>query len=92
MADKIIKLSIDVKKVNKAYLFEGKKGTYLNMTLFYNEATDEYGNNGVIVQDLPKMVKDLNSSEKGNILGNGKSIGKKIEPFPTTGAADDLPF
>ena len=46
----MIAINIDVKKIDKAALFTGKKGTYLNMTLMENrEGIDQYGNEGFIV-------------------------------------------
>lgn len=78
MADKIIKVSIDVKKIKKEWLHEGEKGTYLNATLLFNEEQDQYGNNGMIVQDVPKKIYEAekkltaDKKSKGPILGNGK--------------------
>jgi len=60
-----VKLKIDVKKINKALLFAGKKGTYLDMTVFIDiDTVGQYGDNGMIVQDVKQGV------ERGNILGN----------------------
>lgn len=108
MADKVIKISIDVKKINKDWLFPGEKGTYLNVTLLYNEEQDQYGHNGMLVQDVPKKIyeaeKKLDASKKskGTILGNGKvwaneptsQEGRPGQEGPKMGADvdDDLPF
>lgn len=85
MADKIIKLKINVSRdvLNKDWLFVGEKGTYLNCTLLYNEEQDSYGNNGMIVQDVPKAVYEkekklpADKRTKGNILGNAKEFAKQ---------------
>ena len=84
MADKVIKCKIDVLKINKDWLFVGEKGTYLNFTLLYNEKTDTYSNNGMIVQDVPSEVykkeKELPVTEprsKGEILGNCREMAPK---------------
>lgn len=98
MADKIIKLKIDVKKIKKEWLFVGEKGTYLDMTLLYNEEQDQYGNNGPIVQDVPKEIREKDKEIKGDILGNGKVIEKSGGKLmggsaPTsTNVVDNLPF
>lgn len=104
MADKIIKLKIDTKKINKDWLFVGEKGTYLNVTLLYNEKEDSYGNCGMIVQDVPTEVYKKDKTQKGAILGNGKEFEKQAqnaEAAPGTESgkigladeiADDLPF
>lgn len=101
MADKVIKLRINVLAVIKEWMFKGEKGTYLDCTLLYNESQDSHGNNGVIVQDVPKDVYKADTSKKGPILGNGKVWEKQVNnesspgggntPAPTA-AYDDLPF
>jgi hypothetical protein len=68
---KVIQISIDVTKIDKAKLYQGAKGTYLNATLFLNEETDQYGNNGMIVQSV--TLQERQAGVKGAILGNAKS-------------------
>ena len=41
MADKIIHGRINVDAINKAWLYKGEKGTYLDFTMFYNEEQDQ---------------------------------------------------
>ena len=51
----MIAINIDVKKIEKAALFVGQKGTYLNLTLMDSkDGTDQYGNDGFVVQDIGK--------------------------------------
>ncbi len=66
-----VNISIDVTKIDKSHLVQGKKGTYLNLTAFIdpNEA-DQYGNNGMVTQGLNKEARD--AGQKGAILGNTK--------------------
>jgi hypothetical protein len=105
MADKVIKIKIDVKKINKDYLWVGEKGVYLNCTLLYNEEEDAYGNCGMVVQDVPTEIYKKDKAVKGNILGNGKEFAKggankELTPGSDAGlkqgvtddVADDLPF
>jgi len=66
----LIKLKIDVKKINKERLYNGKKGTYLNAVLFLGQHADDYGNHGMIVEDITKEERD--AGVKGNIIGNAK--------------------
>jgi len=69
----MIAINIDVKKIDKAALFIGKKGTYLNMTLMENrEGVDQYGNEGFIVQDIGMVRRQ--AGERGAILGNWKTV------------------
>ena len=61
-----VEVRIDVTKIDKARLFKGKKGTYLNLTTFIDlDNVDEYGNNGFVSHKK-------NEGEQGNtpILGN----------------------
>ena len=76
----MIKLKIDVKKVLKEHLFRGEKGTYLDCALM--ERQDEYGNDGYIVQDLPKAVRDKDPDARGPILGNFRIFETKKAPTP----------
>lgn len=67
------RLSIDVTKIDKAALYKGTKGTYLNLTLMDNrDGEDQYGNHGFIVQDIGKERRE--AGEKGAILGNWKHV------------------
>ena len=66
-----VSLKIDVSKIDKNRLFKGQKGVYLDATVFIDTAQlDQYGNSGMITQDVKKEEKD--QGIKGNILGNCK--------------------
>ena len=84
---KLISLSIDVSKIDAKRLYKGKKGHYLSATLFLKEETDQYGNNGFIVESITKEERE--AGNKGTILGNAKFMAsgssKQEEP-------SDLPF
>lgn len=96
------RLKIDVTKIDKAYLFKGKSGTYLDATLMDNrEGPDQYGNDGFIVQDVGKENRE--KGIKGPIIGNWKHVGDKpAQPRPQQKQAqtqaedcqedDDIPF
>jgi len=66
-----VSFKLDVTKIDKARLFKGQKGTYLDFTGFIDlDNLDQYGNSGFIAQDITKEEKD--QGVKGNILGNSK--------------------
>lgn len=70
-----ISLSINVTEIEKARLIEGKKGKYLNATVFVDlDNADQYGNHGMITQDVSKEERDAGT--KGPILGNVKVFWK----------------
>ncbi|MEE3322833.1 MAG: hypothetical protein VX196_02755 [Pseudomonadota bacterium] len=82
MAKVGLRLKIDVTKIDKARLFKGQKGTYLDATIFVDlDQQDEYGNNGMITQSW----KDQQKGE-GAILGNG-SIFWRDQSAPAQGNA-----
>lgn len=67
MAKVGLRLKIDVTKIDKAHLFKGQKGTYLDATIFVDlDQQDQYGNNGMITQSWKDQQKG-----DGAILGNG---------------------
>lgn len=66
-----INLSINVSNIDKSKMIQGKKGQYLNMTVFVDpDNADQYGNHGMITQSLPKEERE--AGQKGEILGNAK--------------------
>lgn len=46
-----LRIKINVSKIHKDLLFKGKKGTYLDATVFVNDEPDQYGQHGAITQD-----------------------------------------
>lgn len=87
---KIVSLKIDVSKIDKSKLFKGEKGVYLDAVLFLNEELDDYGNNGMIVQNATKEERE--NGERGAILGNSKPIKKQEPEQLSEEDEDDLPF
>lgn len=79
---RFIKMKIDVTKFNKDWFFEGEKGVYADITLAMlpDGDLDDYGNLGMVTQDVPKSVyeaeKKLQKEKKtrGPILGNGAEM------------------
>lgn len=80
-----VRIKIDVSKIDKALLYRGKKGVYLDATVFMDpDNPGQYGDHGMITQDVSKEAKER--GEKGNILGNvevfwtGASDGQRAAP------------
>ena len=66
-----LSIKINVSKIDKARLFKGEKGTYLDLTTFIDtENAGQYGDNGFIAQSVSKEERD--AGVKGEILGNVK--------------------
>lgn len=62
-----VSLKIDVSKIDKALLFKGAKGVYLDAKVFIDiDQKDQYDNNGMITQEVGQ------GQDQGAILGNCK--------------------
>ena len=84
----MIKIQIDVKKINKDKLFGGKLGMYLNAVLIETPNSDY--SDYMIVEETTKEEREAGT--KGTILGNAKKVERK-EPEPLTeDDKDNLPF
>ena len=68
-----IRLKIDVTKIAKDALFNGKKGIYLDVALFANATgRDEYGQDGFATQEVSKEQRE--AGKKGAIVGNWRYL------------------
>lgn len=86
----IIGIKLNVLKIDKARLFKGEKGTYLDITLLENrDGPDQYGNDFIVVQDVTKEERE--KGIKGAILGNGKIRGQKATSKPAAPAPSRYP-
>lgn len=65
----LISLSIDVTKITKSKIKEGK---WLNVTLSVNNEANEYGKNVSIYEEQTKEERD--SKAKRSYLGSGKVV------------------
>lgn len=101
---RFIQMRLNVKEINKAWIFGGEKGDYLDITLMLlpDGQVDKYGSLGMIVQKVPKTVWEKDKKAQGNILGNGYEYewSSSSEAVPgneqletlTPEEIDDLPF
>jgi len=96
-----ISIQIDVSKIDKARLYKGAKGTYLNLTTFVDPANpDQYDQHGFISQTVTK--EERAQSVRTPILGNCtvffQEQGADNVPVTTATPAvsdtfdDDIPF
>lgn len=97
----MITTKINVTKIDKSALFEGKNGKYLDLVLHDNrDGQDQYGNDGYIVQDIGRERRE--AGERGPIIGNWRKIERRQnanapqtkEPAAHRGGEedDDIPF
>ena len=94
-----VNLKVDVSKLDKSRFFQGKKGTYVDLTTFIDtEKTGDYGDNGTITQSTSK--EERQSGVKMPICGNVKVFYKDEQeshtPPQSSGPpeidADDITF
>ena len=100
----IIATSIDLTKIPKDKIIEGKKGKYLPITITLNDDVDQFGNNGPVVVQQSKEEREAKTEKV--YLGNVKVVwtnGDNVEAAPkdaqpqtapTAAAVEevDLPF
>ena len=100
----IINFSIDLNKIPKDKIINGKKGKYLPITVTLNDEVDQFGNNGPVIVAQSKEERE---SKAGKVyLGNATvawTNGQNVAPAPRDGqlqprqqqqavVEDDLPF
>lgn len=100
-----ISISIDVSKIDKTKLIQGKKGMYMDLTTFIDlENPGPYGDHGFITQSLKEEERE--QGMKNPILGNCKVFfteggsaaapaQNQAAPMPVAaveGFDDDIPF
>ena len=101
----IIATSIDLTKIPKDKIIEGKKGKYLPITITLNDEPDQFGNNGPVVVQQTKEEREAKVDKV--YLGNVKVVwtnGTNVDVAPKDGgrvpaqpaaaqaAEPDLPF
>ena len=96
----ITNFSINLEAIPKELIVKGKKGSYINLTMFQNDET-RYGNNASISLSQSKEERDAETPKV--YLGNGKvlwvsddnvSTAEREDAAPPKGGneSNDLPF
>lgn len=93
----MIAVKINVTRIDKSAIFEGKSGKYVDMLLMENkDGTDQYGNEGFVTQGISKERRE--AGEKGPIIGNWRRLKTAKAQAPKANAesyeapSDDVPF
>jgi hypothetical protein len=93
----MIAVKINVTKIDKAAIYVGERGKYVDLLLIENkEGQDQYGNDGFVSQGLTKERRE--AGERGPIIGNWKRLKTQAKPkaTPTKPPVDegeqDVPF
>lgn len=90
----IINVSINLDKIDKSKIIEGKKGKYLNLTVGANrDGEDQYGNTHYVAISQSKEEREAKSPKV--YLGNGKEFvfgDSNTKQTASVSGSDDLPF
>lgn len=86
-----VSIKIDVTKIDKARLFQGQKGTYLDLSTFIDlDQQDQYGNNGFIAHSVSQ--EERAQGVKGDILGNVRVFYNDAQNAPQAPQAQPSPY
>ena len=101
----IIATSIDLTKIPKDKIIDGKKGKYLPITITINDEVDQFGNQGPVVVQQTKEERDAKTAKTylGNVKvvwTNGDNVAvaprddqpMQAAPAPAAAVKEDLPF
>ena len=99
----IINFSIDLNKIPKDKIINGKKGKYLPVTLTLNDELDNFGNNGPVTVAQSKEEREAKTAKTylGNVQvvwTNGTNVDaaprqdQPAQAAPVAAPVDDLPF
>ena len=101
----IIKGSIDLTKIPKDKIIQGKKGKYIPVSITVNDEEDQFGNFGHIIVDQTKEEREAKAAK--TYLGNVRVVWSngtfpsppafqggqpKAQPKASAAKEDDLPF
>jgi hypothetical protein len=84
----IISANIDLTKIDKSKIYEGKKGKYYPVTIVLNDEPGQYGDSGYIQTEQTKEERD-NKAPK-SYLGNVKVVwtnGQNVNTAERDGGA-----
>lgn len=92
---RIISASIDVTKIDKSKLVEGKKGKYLNIDIVINDEKNDYGQDTGI--KISQSQEERQAKASATYIGNGKTVWQsdaapQNAPAVEDEGTDDLPF
>jgi len=76
----ILKGNLDVTKIPKDKIYNGKKGKYIPVVVAINNEVDQFGNNGSVTVDQSKEERE--AKEPKVYLGNIKVVWTDGEAMP----------
>lgn len=97
----IISVSIDLNKLDKSRIVEGKNGAkYYNFTINVNDEKDNYGNDASVT--ISQTAEERQAKAQRTFVGNGRVVwsnsnttpqaSNNSQSEPNDNFDDDLPF
>lgn len=94
----IISVSIDLNKLDKSRIVEGKNGAkYYNFTINVNDEKDQYGNDASVT--ISQTAEERQAKAQRTFVGNGRVVWSgtsnkqnETKSFDSTPQEGDLPF
>lgn len=94
----IISVSIDLNKLDKSRIVEGKNGAkYYNFTINVNDEKDQYGNDASVT--ISQTAEERQAKALRTFVGNGRVVWSgtsnkqnETKSFDSTPQEGDLPF
>jgi len=86
----ILNAGIDLTKIEKSKIIKGKKGSYINVTIFINDEIDQFGNNASVIMSQTKEEREAKTPRV--YLGNGRTVGGNSQPKVEESVIDGLNF
>ena len=83
---KLLSVKIDVTKIDKSRLFQGKKGTYLDADIWINDEQDKFGNDASVSMSQTKEEREA-KAQKIYIGSARKVFGWDDEPVAAAAPA-----
>jgi|TARA_R110001606_G_scaffold4071_1_gene19266 hypothetical protein len=82
----LISANIDLTKIDKSKIYEGKKGKYYPITIVVNDELGQFGDSGYIQTEQTKEERDAKAPK--SFLGNCKVVwtnGQNVNVAPKEG-------
>lgn len=92
----ILSCSMDVTKIDKSKLIQGKNGAmYFNFDVIVKDEKDQYGKDASV--SVSQNKEEREAKAKKVYIGNGKVVWKsddtlKVPPMKQSNISNDLPF
>ena len=77
-----ITFNLNLSRLDKSKIVQGKKGSYYPVTVFVNDETDQFGNNVAVATGLTKEEREAGA--KTEYICNGKVISTDGNVFAAT--------